>query len=220
MSDEDRDLLDEQIRYYRARAAEYDTTTTPDEDPYASAAARVRSALRASKPGGRVLELAAGTGQWTGLLAEHADELTAIDASPEMLALNAAKVGEPRVRYRVADVFTLPATRDHDVVFFGFWLSHVPRSRLEAFWEVVAGLLAPGGRALFVDEGAHFLWREDWLDEDADVVRRRLTDGTEHRAVKVLWRPDDLERRLIQLGWDASVHGEEPFYWGSARNAG
>ena len=76
--------------------------------------------------------------------------------------------------------------------------------------------MAPGGRALFVDEAAHFLWREDWLDEDADVVRRRLTDGTEHRAVKVLWTPEDLERRLAELGWRSSVHGEGPFYWGSA----
>jgi len=212
----DRELLDDQIRYYRARAAEYDTTTTPDEDPYASAANRIRQALRAARPHGRVLELAAGTGQWTGLLAEHADELTAVDASPEMLALNAAKVADPRIRYQVADVFALQATHDHDVVFFGFWLSHVPPRRFGAFWEVVAGLLAPGGRALFVDEGAHFLWREDWLDEDAGVVRRRLSDGTEHRAVKVLWRADDLQRRLIEIGWDASVHAEEPFYWGTA----
>lgn len=221
MRDDDRDLLDEQIRYYRARAAEYDTTTTPDEDPYAAAAAnRIRAALRESRLRGRVLELAAGTGQWTGLLAEQADELTAVDASPEMLALNAAKVGDPRVRYRVADVFSLEASRDHDVVFFGFWLSHVPRRQFEAFWQIVAGLLAPGGRALFVDEGAHFLWREDWLDEDADVVRRRLTDGTEHRAVKVLWRADDLQRRLMELGWDASVRAVDPFYWGQGRLKG
>jgi SAM-dependent methyltransferase len=211
---EDGDLIDEQIRYYRARAAEYDTTTTPDEDPYAAAANRIRSGLRAARPTGRVLELAAGTGQWTGLLAEHADELTAIDASPEMLAFNAAKVGDPRVHYRVADVFALPATRDHDVVFFGFWLSHVPLSRFEAFWDIVGGLLAPAGRALFVDEAHHLLWVEDWLDEAAGIVRRRLIDGSEHRAVKVLWRADELQRRLIELGWDASVHPEEPFYWG------
>ena len=216
MSDADRQLLDDQIRYYRARAAEYDTTTTPDEDPYAPAANRIRSALRAAKPTGRVLELAAGTGQWTGLLAEYAGELTATDASPEMLELNAAKIRDPRVRYEVVDIFTLPATHDHDVVFFGFWLSHVPRTRFQAFWEVVGGLLAPGGRALFVDEAAHFLWREEWLDAGADVVRRRLRDGTAHRAVKVLWRADELERRLTELGWDASVHSDEPFYWGQA----
>ncbi len=214
---DDRELLDEQIRYYRARATEYDTTTTPDGDPYAAPGARVRAALRAAEPRGRVLELAAGTGNYTGLLTEFADELTALDASPETLELNAAKVRDPSVTYRVADIFALPPARGHDVVFFSFWLSHVPPSRFEAFWEIVAGLLARGGRALFVDEGAHFLWREDWVDETAGVVRRRLSDGTEHRAVKVLWRAEELQARLRELGWDASVHAEEPFYWGEAR---
>jgi hypothetical protein len=32
----------------------------------------------------------------------------------------------------------------------------------------------------------------------------------------VLWRPEDLERRLEELGWIASVQAEDPFYWGSA----
>lgn len=216
MSVDDGGLIDDQIRYYRARAPEYDQTTTPDTDPYAPAAATIRAALRAAQLRGRVLELAAGTGQWTGLLAELAGELTATDASPEMLALNAAKLGDPRIEYRVADVFGLEPSADYDVVFFGFWLSHVPRARFDAFWGIVDGLLEPRGRAIFVDEGAHFLWREDWLDADADVVRRRLANGTEHRAVKVLWRPDELQRRLIESVWDAVVHAEQPFYWGSA----
>ena len=216
MSMDDQELLDEQIRYYRARAAEYDTTTTPKGDPYSEPDSRVRAALRAAEPRGRVLELAAGTGNYTGLLAEFADELTALDASPETLELNAAKLRNPAVTYRVADVFTLPASGDYDVVFFSFWLSHVPHTRFAAFWDIVAGLLAPEGRALFVDEGAHFLWREDWIDEPAGVVRRRLSDGSEHRAVKVLWRADELQDALIGLGWDASVHAEEPFYWGQA----
>lgn len=218
MGDE-RTLLDEQIAYYRARAAEYDSTTTPDEDPFAPAADRIRRALRAARLRGRVMEIAAGTGQWTALLAEDADDLEAIDASPEMLAINAAKLGDPKVRYRVADAFSLRPAHDRDVVFFGFWLSHVPPRRFDAFWRTVAGLLAPGGRAVFVDEAAHGLWREDWIDEAAGIVRRRLTDGTEHRAVKVLWKASDLAARLRRLGWDASVHAEEPFYWGEARRA-
>lgn len=212
----DRELLDEQIAYYRARAVEYDTTSGSDDDPFAADADRIREALRAFEPRGRVLELAAGTGQWTSLLAEYADELVATDASPEMLELNAAKVGDASVQYRVVDAFSLKATHDIDVVFFGFFLSHVPPSRFTAFWDVVAGLLAPGGRVFFVDEGAHFLWREDWIDEPGGVVRRTLGDGAVHRAVKVLWRPDDLERRLTELGWDASVHAQGPFYRGSA----
>ena len=214
--DADRNLLDEQIAYYRARAAEYDATSTPEGDPFAAHGDATRAALRAFEPRGRVLELAAGTGQWTGILAEYADQLTVTDASPEMLELNRARVGDPGVAYRVADAFALEFTHDHDVVFLGFFLSHVPLSRFSAFWGVVEGLLAPAGRVFFVDEGEHGLWEEDWIDRERGIVRRPLSDGSVHRAVKVLWRPGDLRGRLAELGWVASVTAEGPFYWGTA----
>ena len=67
-----------------------------------------------------------------------------------------------------------------------------------------------------VDEGPHDVWREDWIDRDAGIVRRPLTDGSVHRAVKVIWRTDELARRLHELGWDASDTAEGPFYWGVA----
>jgi demethylmenaquinone methyltransferase/2-methoxy-6-polyprenyl-1,4-benzoquinol methylase len=212
----DRQLLDEQIAYYRARAAEYDATFPSEGDPFADAADRVRVALRAFEPRGRVLELAAGTGQWTGILADYADQLVVTDTSPEMLELNRAKVGERGIEYRVADALAMEATGDFDAVFFGFFLSHVPPGQFEPFWSIVGGLLASAGRAFFVDESRHFLWREDWVDEGAGIVRRPLSDGRVHRAVKVLWEPAELQRRLAELGWSASVRDEGPFYWGTA----
>ncbi len=208
-------LLDAQIRYYRARAAEYDATS-PSEDHFALELERIRSALRDLAPRGRVLELAAGTGHWTGLLAEFATELAVVDASPEMLRLNAEKTASTRVQYLVSDVFRLRPTAEWDVVFFGLWLSHVPPDRFDDFWDLVAGLLLPGGRAIFVDEVAPGLGNEDWLDESGGVVRRRLSDGSVHRAVKVLWEAEALEARLRDLGWDAEVRAAKPYYWGRA----
>ena len=213
----DRRLIDEQIAYYRARAAEYDVTSQPAGDPFAEHVGAIRAALTALALGGRVLEVAAGTGQWTGLLSATADELVVTDASPEMLALNRRKVGRlPHVRYEARDAFALEAEEPYDVAVLGFFLSHVPESRFEAFWRLLQGVLGPGGRAVFVDEGRHDQWREDWEDEDAGVVRRRLNDGTSHRAVKVLWEPEALESALRDHGWDASVRAEGPFYWGTA----
>jgi demethylmenaquinone methyltransferase/2-methoxy-6-polyprenyl-1,4-benzoquinol methylase len=215
VTDPDRDLIDEQIAYYRARATEYDRTSTPPDDPFAADADRIRDALRAFEPRGRVLELAAGTGQWTAILAEYADELIVTDASPEMLELNRATVGErDNVRNRVADAFALEPTHDFDVVVFGFFLSHVPPSQFEAFWGLVARLLVPAGRVFFVDEAAHGLWEEDWIDREAGIVRRPLDDGATHRAVKVLWQPDDLRALLSSMGWAIDVQAIGPFYWG------
>ena len=220
MTHDDRELLDEQIRYYRARAPEYDATF-PEGDPFEAHVEATREALRAFAPRGRVLEIAAGTGEWTGLLADYADELTVTDASPEMLELNRAKVGERvNTRYEVVDAFGIEPAHAFDTVFFGFFLSHVPPGRFEAFWSVVEGLLSPSGRVFFVDEADHGLWEEDWIDREAGIVRRPLSDGTPHRAVKVLWRPDELRDRLVELGWDAAVSGEGPFYWGTAVPSG
>jgi SAM-dependent methyltransferase len=189
----------------------------PDGDPFAVHAGTIREAIRALDVRGRVLEIAAGPGQWTGLLAESADTLLVTDASPEMLALNRAKVGEPsNLRREVADAFAMDPSGRFDAVFFGFFLSHVPPDRFDRFWEAMGRLLVPGGRIVFVDEGRHFLWRETWIDQAAGVVLRQLEDGTAHRAIKVLWNPAELESRLQQLGWPASVHAEGPFFWGTA----
>jgi trans-aconitate methyltransferase len=76
-----------------------------------------------------VLELACGPAIWTDLLLRRATSLTAVDAAPEMLALAEARVGEGRVRFVQADLFSWRPERRYDTVFFGFWLSHVPRER-------------------------------------------------------------------------------------------
>ena len=213
----DRELLDEQIRYYRARAAEYDVTAPLDQGHIGSHFEMARRALRLFAPRGRVLELAAGTGLWTGVLSEFADDLLATDASAEMLALNHAKLGErPNVRYAVADALDLRPEATYDVVFFGAFLSHVPQDRFEAFWTSLRRLLSPAGSVFIFDEAAHDLWREDWIDQDAGVVRRTLRDGSTYRAVKVLWRPDVLHARLAELGWRAALDASGPFLWGSA----
>jgi SAM-dependent methyltransferase len=213
----ERELLDEQVAYYRARAAEYDATSMPEGDPFAAHDEAIRTALRGLAPVGRVLEIAAGTGAWTGLLADIADDLLVTDASPEMLGIARDRVGErPNAHYEIRDAFEMPPTHEFDLVAFSFFLSHVPPDRFEAFWSTLEGVVAPGARVFFVDEGRHFMWREDWIDENEGIVRRTLVDGTVHRAVKVLWEPDELARRLAGIGWDASVAVEGPFYWGLA----
>ena len=212
---DDAELVADQIRYYRRRAPEYDETSTPDNDPLADETAELRAALERFEPRGDVLELAAGTGTWTRELARFADRLTAVDASPEMLELNRAKVGGEHVSYVVADVFEYRPPQPYDVVAFAFWLSHVPPARFADFWESVATALKPDGRVFFVDQARHGLWREDWVDEDRAVVQRRLRDGTQHRLVKVLWDPDELRERLATLGWDVEVRGTGTFYWGA-----
>ena len=103
---------------------------------------------------GDVLELACGTGLFTQRLARTAHRLTAMDASAAVLAINAERVGDPRVAISQADIFAWepPARRRYDHIFFGFFLSHVPPHLLDGFWERLGRWLAPGGRVWFCDD--------------------------------------------------------------------
>ena len=108
----------------------------------------------------------------------------------------------------MVDAFALEPSHAFDVAFFGFFLSHVPRDRFEAFWALLEGVLAPSGRVFFVDEGRHHLWREDWLDETARhrEPSARSTAASTARSRSSGIRPTS-RRRLTGLGWDASVTG-------------
>jgi demethylmenaquinone methyltransferase/2-methoxy-6-polyprenyl-1,4-benzoquinol methylase len=126
-------LLDEQAAYYRALGADYldQGLDLPGGDELAEA-------LEAFRPTGSVLELACGPGVWTGQLLRHATDVTALDGSPEMLAAAASRVADERARFVQADLFDWVPDRRYDVVFFGFWLSHVPPERFASFWSLVS----------------------------------------------------------------------------------
>jgi 2-polyprenyl-3-methyl-5-hydroxy-6-metoxy-1,4-benzoquinol methylase len=165
-------VLDEQAAYYQAIAGEY-------YDHYLDlpGGEELTAALDAFRPAGSVLELACGRGAWTSQLLRHAIDVTAVDASPEMLAIAATRAGSERVRFIQADLFAWEPDRRYDVVFFGFWLSHVPPARFEPFWAVVADCLKPQGRVFFADDAYRTL---DELVEgpSSPVIRRQLNDGT------------------------------------------
>jgi 2-polyprenyl-3-methyl-5-hydroxy-6-metoxy-1,4-benzoquinol methylase len=203
-------LLSEQIAYYRALAPDY-----LDQGLDLPGGDELTEALDAFRPAGSVLEFACGPGIWTRQMLRYATDVTAVDASPEMLAIAAAHVDSDRVRFVQADLFTWKPDRRYDVVFIGFWLSHVPAERFESFWSLVADCLQPGGRVFFADDAYR---TPDELTEgpSSSTIRRRLPDGTAYRIVKMPHRPADLERQLRQLGWDIKVTSTAgPFFWGA-----
>jgi demethylmenaquinone methyltransferase/2-methoxy-6-polyprenyl-1,4-benzoquinol methylase len=206
-------LLSEQIAYYQARAPEYEAGAL--EVPGGS---ELEAALDAFRPQGHVLELACGPGTWTEQLGRHAETVTALDAAREMLAIASARLGhDHRVRFVEADVFNWQPDRRYDVVFFGFWLSHVPLERFAGFWSLVADCLVPGGRLFFADDA--YITDDERIEGEAPAtIRRRLEDGTPFRAVKVAHAQSGLQQRITDLGWEMKVHQTSgPFFWGSGR---
>lgn len=205
MADELDPLLAEQVAYYRARAGEYDATSPVPADEVSGG--KLVQALEAFAPRGRVLEFACGTGQWTATLAKHASELTAIDVSPEMLAIASSRIQGDRIRFIPADIFAWEPDGLYDVVFFGAWLSHVPPQRFDRFWALAGDCLDQTGRVFFIDELPAVEAQEQVVHGAvAPLVERPLRSGARYRTIKVFYRPDELEQRLAALGWKITVH--------------
>jgi 2-polyprenyl-3-methyl-5-hydroxy-6-metoxy-1,4-benzoquinol methylase len=192
------EVLASQADYYRRRAGEYDVTAYGD---VVAAGARIARLVAEMQPTGTVVEIACGTGLWTEALGGVADTVTAIDAAPEAVAIARDRVRSNNVRFEVADVFSWTTGARFDVIFFAAWLSHVPMSRFEEFWQLLRGLLAEGGRVLFVDEHVEGRDKETYLPGGDEIVERQLRDGSRYRIVKNFVDPERLGHRLRGIGW-------------------
>ncbi len=229
------DILHDQIGYYRARAGEYDEwwfrTGRYDRGPEFNAqwqleVAAVEEALDAWLAVRRpqnVLELACGTGLFTRRLAPRVSHVTAVDASPEVIAINRNRVRADNVEYVEADLFAWQPAQRYDAVFFSFWLSHVPGDRFAAFWKTVALALAPSGAAYLIDSAFDpTSTAKDHVlpGRDAGVVTRKLNDGREFQIVKLFYRPEELAAKLSTLGWRAEIRQTEHYFIHGQASAG
>lgn len=213
-------LIESQRRYYDLRAPDYANPDAPADRVHQGEMppALVSELIDALEPRGDVLELACGTGIFTRELNRHASSLTAVDASPAMLERNGRSAG-PGVTRVCADLFAWQPTDTYDLVFFGFWLSHVPPTFFPSFWSAVRSCLRPGGRAAFIDEDTRGAEKErEHSGGGVPAARRTLRDGRSFDIVKVFWAPPALEESLGDLGWQAEVRSVgDSFYFGTAR---
>jgi demethylmenaquinone methyltransferase/2-methoxy-6-polyprenyl-1,4-benzoquinol methylase len=151
---------------------------------------------------GELVELAAGTGWWSPLLASRG-ELSLYDASPTALDLARDRLLAHRLRahLHVRDVWAEPDRRV-DGLFMGFWLSHVPRARLGEFLDLARRWLKPDGRFAAIDSlpdpasGA-----ADHPEPADDLAVRRLADGREFTIVKAYHHPNELAVSLTKAGF-------------------
>lgn len=201
--------------YYARRAAEYERIY--DRPERQADLARLRAELPPLFDGAAALEIACGTGYWTPLIAARAASVVAVDASEEVLAIARAK-SYPRanVRFERADAYALPAWPERfSACFAGFWWSHVPLGRLEAFLDGLRGRLAPGALLVLLDnlyiEGSSTpLARRD--AEGNTYQLRRLADGSRHEVLKNFPGAAELESRLAPVA-TAVEWREYGHYW-------
>jgi demethylmenaquinone methyltransferase/2-methoxy-6-polyprenyl-1,4-benzoquinol methylase len=139
--------------------------------------------------GKRVLEVACGTGHWTGIMAQTAAGVLATDASPEMVEIAQRKVSQEQpVRFQVANLYALePELSTFDTVFGGFIWSHIPLQNLADFLVSLQAQVGKGGSVLLMDHNfvpgnstpiAH-------TDRNGNTFQnRQLADGSRHQILK------------------------------------
>jgi ubiquinone/menaquinone biosynthesis C-methylase UbiE len=213
-----RDQIRELEEYYRRRAHEYDEIYTRD-DPLRQpelvhAAARMREVVA----GRHVLEIACGTGYWTEIASEVAADVVATDLSTEMIDV-ARRRRHPRanVRFVVADAYRLgKVSGDFNAAIANFWISHVPKSSLQAFLSDFHNRLEPGAVVFMIDNlntpgyGGEFVRVPD--SEDTFKLRE-LSDGSKHRIIKNYFESQELRDLLEPYARDIVIDRREHYWW-------
>jgi ubiquinone/menaquinone biosynthesis C-methylase UbiE len=171
-------IVDDEMRaYYDRRAREYDDWwhgtglfATRDRPGWAAETARLTQLL-AQLPAGRVLDVACGT----GFLTRHLrGEIVALDQSPQMVQVAAARM--PHARVVQGDAVPLPFPDGaFDRVVTGHFYGHLLPDERAAF---AAEARRVAGELIVVDSARRAgLAEEEWQE-------RTLDDGSQHRVFK------------------------------------
>jgi demethylmenaquinone methyltransferase/2-methoxy-6-polyprenyl-1,4-benzoquinol methylase len=201
----------EMVAYYEARAGEYDDwylrrgryAHGPIHDAAWDAELDTAGRWLDGLPiAGEIVELAAGTGWWSPLLASKG-ELWLYDAAEAPLerARERLVAHGLRAHIHLRDAWAEP-DRQVDAVVLGFWLSHVERDRTVAFVELARRWLKPGGTLAIIDSLPDA--QSGAADHDPvvdDRATRRLDDGREFTIVKVHRTAAEIRESLTVAGF-------------------
>ncbi len=217
-------LVDHVAEYYSARASEYDATVRYSEPaasaPVASITARYQELLK----GHDVLEVACGTGMWTGVVAPVARSIVATDREAALVALVRKKLEScGNLRCQVADAYTLAGVEGaFTAAFAQFWWSHMPKAQIRSFLVNLHSKLLPGALVLFLDDLPYRHSSTRRYDAAGDLLEDRpLRNGERFEIIKNF--PTEWELRAVLAGIASDVsYVSEPAhgYWMVSYRAG
>lgn len=200
------------VEYYRRRAREYEAIFAKPERQ--ADLARLRGLIPERLRDANVLEVACGTGYWTQLIAASAASILATDLAEEPMRIAESKRYPANVEFRIADAYALQGLGRFDAAFAGFWWSHVPRGRIEAFLASLHACLERGARVLLLDNryvpGSSTPVSS--LDAEGNTYQLRTLGDAQVRVLKNFPGEAELRARLSPYAAELS-YTELEFYW-------
>ncbi|MEI2579282.1 class I SAM-dependent methyltransferase [Scytonema sp. PRP1] len=218
------DTIQQQITYYSARAEEYDELFyragrydrgEEINQRWFNEVAVVKNALYQIGAVENILELACGTGIWTQKLLKIGKHITALDASQEVIEINRRKLGAANVDYGLVDLFSWEPDAEYDLVFFSFWLSHVPPTLVDSFFAKVYKSVRVGGQVFILDSRFEptSTAKNHILENNGDIyITRKLNNEQEFKIVKIFYQPEELRDKLTQVGFHADVKVTDNYF--------
>jgi len=174
--------------YYAARAPEYHETTGYSDDQTDASYAALKAKHQAAFRGLDVIEIACGTGYWTGVIAQTAHSVVATDIHARLIEITRQRLQAlQNVRCQVADAYSLATVEGtFSGAFAHYWWSHIPKAMRKTFLDTLHGKLRPGAFVSFTDNREyHVDWVKRRVDEHGDIYeQRRLLDGSCFETIK------------------------------------
>ncbi|NET31701.1 MAG: methyltransferase domain-containing protein [Cyanothece sp. SIO1E1] len=193
--------MNEQIRYYKLRAKEYEAIYQKPERQHDLS--RIREYLSQQFKDQEILEIACGTGYWTQILATSAHKILATDINSEVLDIAKHKSYTPaKVKFQVQDLFRLREPKYlHGGLFGGFILSHISRSQWQQFFTLCLSQIQKGSTMIFLDNRyvAGSSTPISKTDQDHNTYQiRRLRSGEVFEIMKNFPTESDIKQCLAQ----------------------
>jgi SAM-dependent methyltransferase len=203
-------------QYYAHCAGSYDAVYEQEERQ--EDLESLQEAVAELMQGHKVLELACGSGYWTEYISIAAQSVTAIDASPEMLALAAERDVDPAVvtfaqgnAMTLADIPAGPYT----ACFAAGWWSHIGRAEQDKYLALLRSRLGKDALLVLLDsnqvEGVSVPIAR--TDADGNTYQIRTTaDGERFEIMKNYPSDSWLRKRLSNAAREVRIERLE-YYW-------
>ncbi|MEA3297767.1 MAG: class I SAM-dependent methyltransferase [candidate division Zixibacteria bacterium] len=190
------------IRYYRARACEYEEIYYRDKPARRAELAAETNRLQQLVADRSILDVPCGTGYWLERMSQTATDIVAVDITLEMINQARTKKCECPVAFVLSDLYNLPlADNGFDVVALGFWFSHHPKQAYDVLFDAITPQLKAGGRIWMIDnnppaEGSQL--RSAGTDKHGNnYTLRHLKNGTEFAILKNYFDQDQLQEAFL-----------------------
>ncbi len=204
--------------YYSERAKEYEKVYFRDDVVRQQEQLKIQATMKQLFANKDVLEVACGTGYWTQFVVQTASHITAIDFSEEVLDIAKEKnINSNKAIFHQGDAYQLDKVPGRfNAAYANFWLSHIPKTRIQEFLKQLHTRLGSGSPVFLADnmynESVGGTLVQKLNDENTYKVRT-LDGGSQYEILKNYFSKTELRELFEPYSCDLEVHIGRCFWW-------